>query len=116
MVVTIYKIWTFRKDSPVLGAVVKGVLRTALMSLTADSAVVFIEVVATTGGMGGTGRGPPEAIPPPLTGFGVIEVGPELVALGLGYLALPLLYWAPCKPWKVIESRGLRPPGIPTLA
>ena len=116
MVVTIYKIWTFRKDSPVLGAVVKGVLRTALMSLTADSAVVFIEVVATTGGMGGTGRGPPEAIPTPPTGFGVIGVGPELVALGLGYLALPLLYWAPCKPWKVIESRGLRPPGIPTLA
>ena len=116
MVVTIYKIWTFRKKSPVLGAVVKGVLRTALMSLTADSAVVFIEVVATTGGMGGTGRGPPEAIPTPPTGLGVIEVGPELVALGLGYLALPLLYWAPCKPWKVIESRGLRPPGIPTLA
>ena len=97
------------------GAVVKGVLRTALMSLTADSAVVFMEVVATTGGMGGTGRAPPEAIPPP-TGFGVIEVGPELVALGLGYLALPLLYWAPCKPWKVIVSRGLMPPGIPTLA
>ena len=86
------------------------------MSLTADSAVVFIEVVATTGGMGGTGRGPPEAIPTPPTGLGVIEVGPELVALGLGYLALPLLYWAPCKPWKVIESRGLMPPGIPTLA
>ena len=85
------------------------------MSLTADSAVVFMEVVATTGGMGGTGKGPPEAIPPP-TGLGVIEVGPELVALGLGYLALPLLYWAPCKPWKVIESRGLMPPGIPTLA
>ena len=65
---------------PILGAVVKGVLRTALMSLTADSAVVFMEVVATTGGIGGTGRGPPEAIPPTVLG------------LGLGYRALPLLY------------------------
>ena len=97
-----------------LEPVVKGVLRTALMSLTADSAVVFMEVVATTGGIGGTGSFPPEAIPP--IELGVIEVGPELVALGLGYLALPLLYWAPCKPWKVIVSRGLMPPGIPTLA
>ena len=97
-----------------LGAVVKGVLRTALMSLAADSAVVFMEVVATTGGIGGTGRDPPVAIPP--AEFGVIEVGPELVALGLGYLALPLLYCVPRKPWKVIVSRGLMPPGMPTLA